>query len=71
MPHAVHVQAKSWCFDADGEEQTLDFCCLIEAVKTSGYDGPITIEYEGNGDDLVGCRKTAVLIRHYWSPQPI
>lgn len=71
MPHAVHVQAKSWHFDADGEEQSLDFRCLIEAVKTSGYDGPITIEYEGNGDDLVDCRKTAALIRRYWNPQPI
>jgi len=71
MPHAVHVQAKSWRFDAYGEELSLDYHCLIEAVKTNDYDGPITIEYEGNGDDLVDCRKTAALIRRYWSPQPV
>lgn len=65
LPRAVHLQAKSWRFDDRGEETTLDYACCMGRVRESGYRGPITVEYEGNGDDLADCLRTKLLIGKY------
>ncbi|MEA3291937.1 MAG: TIM barrel protein [Pseudomonadota bacterium] len=66
LPKAVHVQAKSWRFDAEGEETTLDYARCLALVREYGYAGPITVEYEGNGDDLADCLRTKNLIERHW-----
>lgn len=66
LPKAVHVQAKSWRFNAEGEETTLDYARCLSLVRECGYAGPITVEYEGNGDDLRDCLRTKDLIKRYW-----
>jgi sugar phosphate isomerase/epimerase len=48
MPKAFGVSAKSFEFDADGNETTLDYKRLIKIVKDSGYNGFIGVEYEGS-----------------------
>jgi L-ribulose-5-phosphate 3-epimerase len=48
MPFAKGVSAKSYDFDADGNETTIDFPRMIQIVKKSGYRGYIDIEYEGS-----------------------
>ncbi len=48
MPYAKGVSAKSYDFDADGNETTIDFARMIQIVKKSGYRGYIDIEYEGD-----------------------
>lgn len=47
MPFAKAVSAKSYDFDSDGNETTIDFPRMIEVVKKSTYKGYFGIEYEG------------------------
>lgn len=48
MPKAFGVSAKSYDFDADGNETTLDYYKLLSIVKEAGYNGFIGVEYEGH-----------------------
>jgi sugar phosphate isomerase/epimerase len=48
MPYAKGVSAKSYDFDAEGNETTLDYPRLLKIVKDSGYTGFVGVEYEGN-----------------------
>jgi len=48
MPFAKGVSGKSYDFDKDGNETTIDFARMIRIVKKSGYRGYIDIEYEGS-----------------------
>ncbi len=47
MPYAKGVSAKSYDFDAEGNETTIDYKKMLEIVKASGYQGYIGVEYEG------------------------
>ncbi len=47
MPFAKGCSAKSYGFDAAGNETTLDYPKLVEIVRSSKYRGPVGIEYEG------------------------
>jgi len=47
MVYAKGVSAKSWDFDAEGNETSMDFYRLMKIVKDSGYKGWIDVEYEG------------------------
>ncbi len=48
LPFAKGVSAKSFDFDAKGNETSTDFLKMIKLVKASGYNGYLGIEYEGN-----------------------
>ncbi len=48
MPYAKGVSGKSYNFDEEGKETTIDFARMIKIVKDSGYTGFIDVEYEGN-----------------------
>lgn len=48
MPFAHGVSAKSYDFDANGNETTIDYRRMLKIVKEAGYNGHIGIEYEGN-----------------------
>ena len=47
MPFAKGVSAKSYDFDSQGRETTLDYARLMKIVTDSGYHGYVGIEYEG------------------------
>jgi sugar phosphate isomerase/epimerase len=64
-PHAIHVHAKSLAFDAQGEETQIDFALCMGALKAAGYAGAISIEYEGDGDPVIGINRTRALIEKY------
>ena len=51
MPYAKAVSAKSYAFDAEGNETTIDYVKMIQIVKDAGYDGYIGVEYEGDEED--------------------
>lgn len=53
MPYAKGVSAKSYDFDEEGNETTIDFSRMLKIIKESGFSGHIGIEYEGNrlGED--------------------
>jgi sugar phosphate isomerase/epimerase len=65
-PKALHVQAKSARFRENGEEARIDYKRALGILRDCGYDGTLTIEYEGGGRDLEGCMRTRDLIRKYW-----
>ena len=48
MPYAKGASAKSYDFDADGNEVKIDFYRIIKIIKDSGYKGWIDVEYEGS-----------------------
>lgn len=48
MPLAKGVSAKSYDFDAAGNETSIDYVRMLKIVKESGYTGFIGVEYEGS-----------------------
>ncbi|HSF88288.1 MAG TPA: sugar phosphate isomerase/epimerase family protein [Saprospiraceae bacterium] len=63
MPFAKAVSAKSYDFDAAGNESTIDFQRMIAIVKKSGYKGYLGIEYEGSRlSEHEGIRATKKLL---------
>jgi len=47
MPKAFAVSAKSYDFDENGDETTIDYVKMLKIVKSFGYTGYIGVEYEG------------------------
>lgn len=47
MPYAKAVSAKSYDFDQDGNETTIDYYKMMQIVKDGGYKGYVGVEYEG------------------------
>jgi sugar phosphate isomerase/epimerase len=64
--HAVILHAKSYGFRADGGEKRIDYARLLPIFHAAGFDGPVTVEFEGLTDDLAGCLKTRDLILRHW-----
>jgi L-ribulose-5-phosphate 3-epimerase len=48
MPFAKAVSAKSYDFDADGNETKIDYRKMMKIVLDAGYHGFVGIEYEGS-----------------------
>lgn len=60
------VSAKSYDFDANGEQPLMDYKRLLGLVKASGFKGYIGVEYEGfNQPEDEGIRKTKMLLDKY------
>lgn len=60
------VSAKSYDFDANGEQPLIDYKRLLNIVKSSGFKGFIGIEFEGfNQPEEEGVRKTKALLEKY------
>lgn len=66
LPFAKAVSAKTYDFDANGEQPLMDYKRLIGLVTASSFKGYIGIEFEGHkGDEEDGIRKTKALIEKY------
>jgi sugar phosphate isomerase/epimerase len=48
LPKAFGLSAKSYAFDSNGDETSLDYYRLLSIAKKAGYNGFIGVEYEGN-----------------------
>jgi len=67
LPFARGVSAKSYDFDASGNETRIDYLKMIKLVKASGFTGHIGIEYEGNQlSEPDGIRATRALLEKAW-----
>jgi sugar phosphate isomerase/epimerase len=67
LPFAKGVSAKTYDFDAQGEQPKMDYKRLMSIVKKSGFKGYIGIEFEGNSQpEAEGIRLTKALIERYW-----
>jgi L-ribulose-5-phosphate 3-epimerase len=65
-PHAIHVHVKSFAFGPDGEETKINYRAAMQVLHSAGYDGVLSIEFEGDGSPADGIRKTKALIERYW-----
>ncbi|MDB3901059.1 sugar phosphate isomerase/epimerase [Flavobacteriaceae bacterium] len=66
MPYAKAVSAKSFDFNNNGEESTIDFKRIIDIVSSFKYKGYYGIEYEGlNLSEEKGILKTKKLLERY------
>ncbi|WP_347329825.1 sugar phosphate isomerase/epimerase family protein [Marinimicrobium locisalis] len=64
MPYARAVSAKSYAFNEQGEETTINFQRMIDIVMAVGYNGWVGIEYEGDKhSEAEGIRLTGDLLR--------
>lgn len=62
VPYTVHVHAKSYAFDAQGEETTLPYDAFMNALSEASYEGWFVIEYEGYGDPITAIQQTRRLL---------
>jgi sugar phosphate isomerase/epimerase len=64
MPHIVHVHGKFYDFDEAGNSAAVPYPELIATLKEGGYEGYMSLEWEGHIwiDDLDGF--TAVKMQH-------
>jgi sugar phosphate isomerase/epimerase len=63
MPYAKGVSAKSYGFDAKGNETTIDYPRMVKIVVDAGYHGYLGIEYEGDKmSEIEGVRATKKLL---------
>ena len=64
-PHAIHVHCKSNSFDTNGEETTIHYGTAMQTLRSAGYEGVLSIEFEGDGSPADGIRRTSALIEKY------
>ncbi|MEM6536433.1 MAG: TIM barrel protein [Pseudomonadota bacterium] len=63
MPFAKAVSAKTYGFNSDGGERSLDYVRLMRSVMDAGYRGYVGIEYEGESlSEDEGILKTKLLL---------
>lgn len=48
MPYAKGVSAKTYSFNAEGNEELIDYARILKIVKEAGFKGNIGIEFEGD-----------------------
>jgi len=64
-PYAIHVHAKSYQFDKNGEETSISYSQALQILKSAKYDRYLSAEYEGTGDETEEVQKTITLIKRY------
>lgn len=61
--YAVHAHAKLFDFDECGEETTINYSQAMALLRKSGFEGYLSAEFEGDGDEATGVRKGLDLLR--------
>ena len=63
LPHAVYVRTKFYRIES-GREEWLDYERILRILRAAGYNGNLSIVYEGQEEDRVGAvRKAANHLR--------
>lgn len=63
LPFAKGISAKTFDFDENGNETTLDYTRLFNSIKNAGFKGIVGIEYEGNTlSETDGIKATIALL---------
>ena len=57
------AHAKTYDFDAAGNETKIDVPRCVKILADAGFKGAWSIEYEGPGDQFEGVKKTVALLR--------
>jgi len=61
-PKAVIVHAKCYGFSKNWKDKKIEFNRCLKIFQKAAYNGPITIKYVGEGNDLKNCRIARELI---------
>ncbi len=64
LPFAESVHAKA-NYNDHGEIDTVEYQKSLDLVKQSGYDGPITLVYDGPGDLWEGINRIKAVVQQY------
>ncbi|MFM2393770.1 MAG: hypothetical protein RLZZ546_1752 [Bacteroidota bacterium] len=68
MPYASSLSVKSFNFDKDGMETTIDYPKMFDIIKKYNYDGYLGIEFEGDSLPAdIGVVKTKDLAVKCWN----
>jgi sugar phosphate isomerase/epimerase len=69
LPFARGLSAKSYAFDAQGNETIIDFSKMLKMIKDNpDFTGYVDIEYEGSQlSEPEGIRATKVLLEKTWN----
>jgi len=62
MPYDKAVSAKSYAFNAAGDETKIDYYKMLRVIKNAGYKGYIGVEFEGEADEEKGILATKNLL---------
>ena len=65
LPFAVHIHAKTYHFEDDGRETFIDYERVMKMIYNQNYEGCISVEYEGDGDEFEGVTSSLKLIKGY------
>ncbi len=65
VPYAPIAHAKMYEFDENGEETTIDVARCMRIFEAAGFDGVLSVEFEGPGDEYEGVEKTIALLKRY------
>ncbi len=64
-PYAFVVHAKTYDFDEEGNETKVDIGRCVKIIKDAGYDGYLSVEFEGPMDEHEGIKKSLELLKRY------
>jgi hypothetical protein len=48
------IHAKAWGFNNRGGETSISYAKVGRLTDAAGFRGPVVLEYDGKGDQLVG-----------------
>ena len=63
LPYAPHVVAKM--HDVHPAKEPLDYDRIVAMLARRGYHGFVTVEYEGEADEMTAVPKAVALLRQY------
>ena len=64
-PFMQMAHIKTHAFDEAGNETTIDVGRAFKIFEKAGYDGVVSIEYEGKGEEREGIRKSIALAKRF------
>ncbi|SFJ41600.1 Sugar phosphate isomerase/epimerase [Paenibacillus sp. UNC496MF] len=64
LPHAVSIHAKAH-YDENGLPDTEEYVRCLELLKTGGYDGAVSLIYDGPGDMWEGLSRIRRIVEPY------
>lgn len=65
LPYACHIHAKTYNFNNEGEEKSINYKKVLGMIKKAGYDKYISIEFEGEDNEFTGVKNSFALIKKY------
>nr|WP_168711055.1 TIM barrel protein [Ningiella ruwaisensis] len=67
MPFTNCISVKTYDFDKQGNETTIDVARMVKIAQAHNFDGYHSVEYEGHGGDPVtGIKQTRDLLKRVW-----